>query len=232
MDISWYLYQYIGTWRQIKGRRGQILLSADDISEGQSSSAATAPQQAKDYYPYNILHKITSFFHYSYSSTNTDNQSYPQGQKSDTATVKEIETKDPFLKRILVVDDEPDVTLTFKVGLEEYHYSDNDDDDHNDNKIRRFEVYTYNNPLEALSDFKPNFYDLLLVDVYMPDMNGFELSQKILELDLNIRVCFVSAAELNIQALREVYPKLSFGCFIKKPVEIEYLLERLCAEIG
>jgi CheY-like chemotaxis protein len=177
------------------------------------------------------LHKITSFFHYS-SSTNTNNQSYLQGQKSDTTTVKEIETKDPFLKRILVVDDEPDVTLTFKVGLEEYHYSDNNDDDNgdNDNKIR-FEVYTYNNPLEALSDFKPNFYDLLLVDVYMPDMNGFELSQKILELDLNIRVCFVSAAELNIQALREVYPKLSFGCFIKKPVEMEYLVERLLAEL-
>ena len=65
----------------------------------------------------------------------------------------------------------------------------------------------------------------------MPDINGFELSQKILELDLNIRVCFVSAAELNIQALREVYPKLSFGCFIKKPVEMEHLVERLLAEL-
>ena len=65
----------------------------------------------------------------------------------------------------------------------------------------------------------------------MPGMDGFELSQKILELDANIRVCFMSAAELNIQALREVYPKLGFGCFIKKPVEIEYLVERLCAEL-
>ena len=71
----------------------------------------------------------------------------------------------------------------------------------------------------------------MLIDVYMPGMNGFELSQKILELDANIRVCFMSAAELNIQALREVYPKLDFGCFIKKPVEIEYLVERLCAEL-
>jgi FixJ family two-component response regulator len=66
----------------------------------------------------------------------------------------------------------------------------------------------------------------------MPGMDGFELSQRILELDLNIRICFISAAELNVQALREVYPKLSFGCFIKKPVEIEYLIERLCAETG
>jgi response regulator of citrate/malate metabolism len=71
----------------------------------------------------------------------------------------------------------------------------------------------------------------MLVDVYMPGMNGFELSQKILELDANVRVCLISAAELNIEALREVYPKVGFGCFIKKPVEIEYLSKRLLAEL-
>jgi response regulator of citrate/malate metabolism len=71
----------------------------------------------------------------------------------------------------------------------------------------------------------------MLVDVYMPDMSGFQLCEKILELDANIRVSFISAAELNIQALREVYPKIGFGCFIKKPVEMEYLVERLCAEL-
>jgi CheY-like chemotaxis protein len=65
----------------------------------------------------------------------------------------------------------------------------------------------------------------------MPHMNGFELCEKILQLDLNIRVCFISAAELNIQALREVYPKVSFGCFIKKPVEMDYLVKRLLAEL-
>jgi response regulator RpfG family c-di-GMP phosphodiesterase len=62
-------------------------------------------------------------------------------------------------------------------------------------------------------------------------MNGFELCQKILELDGDIRVCFVSAAKVNIEALREVYPKVSFGCFIKKPVSIEYLVKRLLAEL-
>jgi CheY-like chemotaxis protein len=65
----------------------------------------------------------------------------------------------------------------------------------------------------------------------MPDMNGFELCEKILERDPNLRVCFMSSAEINMQALREVYPKLSFGCFIKKPVEMEYLVERLCTEL-
>jgi CheY-like chemotaxis protein len=113
------------------------------------------------------------------------------------------------------------------VGLEGYHYG-NDND--NNNKTR-FEVYTYNNPLEALSEFKPNFYDMLLTDIYMPHMNGFELCQRLLELDANVRVCFISSAEVNIEALKEVYPKVSFGCFIKKPVTIEYLAKKLEAEL-
>ncbi|MFL6506756.1 MAG: response regulator, partial [Nitrososphaeraceae archaeon] len=62
-------------------------------------------------------------------------------------------------------------------------------------------------------------------------MNGFELCEKLLELDVNVRVCFISAAEVNIEALREVYPSLSFGCFIKKPVTIEYFAKRLLAEL-
>jgi two-component SAPR family response regulator len=65
----------------------------------------------------------------------------------------------------------------------------------------------------------------------MPYMNGFELCQKILELDANVKVCFISAAEINIEALREVYPNVSFGCFMKKPVTIEYLVKRLLAEL-
>ena len=60
-------------------------------------------------------------------------------------------------------------------------------------KKKRFEVYAYNDPLLVLEDFKPHFYDLLLNDIYIPNMNGFELCEKILELDVNIRVCFMSA---------------------------------------
>jgi two-component SAPR family response regulator len=109
------------------------------------------------------------------------------------------------------------------VGLKGYYYD-------GDEK-RRFKIYPYNNPIVALSEFKPNFYDLLLTDIYMPGMNGLELYQKIVEVDPNIRVCFMSAAEVNIEALREVYPKVSFGCFIKKPVTIDKLVKRLLAEL-
>ena len=120
--------------------------------------------------------------------------------------------------------------MTFREALQRYYYYHYHDGNNNNNKIR-FEVYTYDSPGIALSDFKPNFYDLMLTDIYMPNMNGLELSQKILELDANIRICFMSAAEVNIQGLREVYPKVSFGCFIKKPVTIEDLVKRLLAEL-
>jgi CheY-like chemotaxis protein len=186
--------------------------------------------QARDCYPFSILHNITSSSSYHSESSSSPPILQSQNQQSNYATASTTieqtsrrRIKDSFLRRILVVDDEPDVTLTFKVGLEEYYLNNGDK--------RRFEVRTYNSPLEALSEFKPNFYDLILVDVYMPNMNGFQLSEKILELDANIRVCFISAADLNIEALREVYPKLSFGSFMKKPVEIEYLAKMLLAEL-
>ena len=69
-----------------------------------------------------------------------------------------------------------------------------------------------------MEEFKPHLFDLLLTDIDMPNMNGFQLCEKILGLDVNIRVCFMSALAVNIQALREVYPNVSFGCFIEKPV--------------
>ena len=83
----------------------------------------------------------------------------------------------------------------------------------------------------ALSEFRPNFYDLLLVDVNMPHMNGFELCEKTLAIDINVKVCFMSSVEINHEALREIYPSLSLGCFIRKPVTIDYLVKRIMSEL-
>ena len=129
----------------------------------------------------------------------------------------------PFTKRILIVDDHPDIILTFKKGLEA-------ENEYSGGKIF-FQVYAYDDPLLALSEFKLNFYDLLLVDVNMPKVNGFEFSEKVLELDVNVRVCYISAGEMNTEALREQYPSLSIGCFIKKPITIENLVRRVKAEL-
>ena len=113
------------------------------------------------------------------------------------------------------------MTLVFKVGIE----------DSNTNTNRKIEVYTSNNPVIALSEFKPNFYDLLLVDIEMPHMNGFELCEKILAIDINVKVCYMSSAEIHREALREIYPSLSLGCFIRKPVTIDYLIKRIMSEL-
>ena len=91
-------------------------------------------------------------------------------------------------------------------------------------------MHTYNDPLEVLANFKPNFYDLLVVDIHMPKMNGFELCNKILEIDLNVKICFITAGDINIDGLREVYPALSTGCFINKPISISDLVKRLNEE--
>ena len=128
-----------------------------------------------------------------------------------------------FWKRILIVDDEKDITLAFKVGIEESN---------NNNDInKRIEVYTSNDPVVALSEFKPNFYDLLLVDINMPHMNGFELCEKIFAIDITVRVCLMSSGEINWEALREMYPTRQEGCFIKKPVTVDYLLKRIRSEL-
>ena len=94
-----------------------------------------------------------------------------------------------------------------------------------------FQVYTNNNPLQALSEFQPGFYDLILIDINMPKMDGIELSCKILEFDANVKICLVTAGESNIEVLRELYPTGSIGCFIKKPVSIDQLVRRVKAEL-
>jgi DNA-binding response OmpR family regulator len=128
-----------------------------------------------------------------------------------------------FWKRILIVDDKVDITVTFKAGIEESN--------NNNGTDKRIEVYTSNNPVVALSEFKPLFYDLLLVDINMPHMNGFKLSEKILSIDINVKVCFMSSVEINREALREIYPAINLGCFITKPVTIDYLVERIRSEL-
>src|SRR6478672_1546171 len=175
------------------------------------------PMQTKTYYSYPFLDNGISSSYRSYSdndnlphdhhqrhlteySSSLSDPNYLQSQGSNSHTIIETETKvskPPFIKRILLVDDDPDITLTFKAGLDGHYYGDGD-------KKKRFEVYTYNDPLLVLKEFKPHYYDLLLTDIYMPKINGFELCEKILELDVNIRVCFMSALVVNIHALREV----------------------------
>ena len=152
---------------------------------------------------------------------NTPHQrSKPEQQQRQEEEEKKLS---PFTKRILIVDDDPDITFTFKKAFEEANRI-------SGNKIS-FHVNTYNDPIVALSEFKPDFYDLLLVDINMPKMNGFDFCVKVFEVDVNPRVCFMSSEFINQEALREQHPSLSIGCFIRKPVTIENLVRRVKEEL-
>jgi len=134
-----------------------------------------------------------------------------------------IKGKERFWKKILIVDDNEDVTTTFKTGIA--------DSNNSSDVNKKIEVHTSNNPVLALSEFKSNFYDLLLLDINMQHMNGFELCEKMLAIDINVKVCFMSSGEINRKALREIYPAIIVGCFIRKPVTIDFLLKRIMSEL-
>jgi DNA-binding response OmpR family regulator len=138
----------------------------------------------------------------------------PASSQKESEKVTTTEQK-KLSKVILIVDDDPDMTSIFSLGLQD----------------EGFEVYAYNDPLDVLSQFRPNFYDLLLVDINMPKINGIELSRQLLELDSNVKICFITAGEANIEVLRELYPSRDIGCFIKKPVTIDQLVKRVKAEL-
>ena len=140
-----------------------------------------------------------------------------------TTEVKEIkeEEENRNKKRILIVDDEVDITLSFSLALEDSGL---------------FEVDTYNDPLVALSNYRPNSYDLLLLDIKMPNMNGFELYDKIKRIDNKVKVCFISAYDVDYNALREQFPSLEIDCLLpmdimRKPIEIRKLIKRIEVEL-
>ena len=140
--------------------------------------------------------------------------SEPAGSPKESEKSATVE-RNKLSKVILIVDDDPDMTSIFSLGLQD----------------EGFEVYAYNDPLDVLSEFRPNFYDLLLVDINMPKINGIELSKQLLDLDSNVKICFITAGEANIEVLRELYPARDIGCFIKKPVAIDQLVKRIKAEL-
>jgi CheY-like chemotaxis protein len=117
--------------------------------------------------------------------------------------------------KILVVDDEPDVTYTLKATLEATGF---------------FDITTFNEPNMALSNFRPNMYDLVVLDIKMPQMNGFELLREIKKIDENVKVCFLTAVSELAEyatAIKEISPILDQNCIIKKPIENTELVKQL-----
>jgi CheY-like chemotaxis protein len=182
-------------------------ISSKDLfnSESYRNPTSTEPNQA-------VLSNSSS----SNKITTQNTKSFEVGYELENVT-----------KHILVIDDDLDSAITIRSCLESYFKK-----DAHGSQFQAMEVTMYSNPVTALVEFKPYYYDLVLVDINMPTVNGYELVEKIIKLDLNIKVCFMSSGELNYEAIREIHhPVKSFGCFIRKPATRDYLIKRVVDEL-
>jgi two-component SAPR family response regulator len=115
----------------------------------------------------------------------------------------------------MIVDDDYGTALFFKLSLEEEGFI--------------AEIYT--DPLTALSKFEPHIYRLLIVDIRMPNINGFEFFQKIKDIDYFQRICLTTAFETYYESLLESFPRLDVKCFIPKPITKEELVKRIAKQV-
>lgn len=119
------------------------------------------------------------------------------------------------MEKILVIDDEPDIAFSLKKVLEQNRFA---------------SVDIFNDPVDVISKYnnQPGItYDLLIIDILMPRMNGFELYEKIKKIDHNAKVCFITAYRMYFEALREMYPGYEVDCFMNKPFENEDLRRKV-----
>jgi len=114
-------------------------------------------------------------------------------------------------RRLLVVDDEPDINTTLEKVLEQ----------------NGFKVDSYDCPLVALDNFKPCYYDLAILDIKMPEMNGFSCYREFKKLDKNLRICFLTAVEMYYGVYSDIFSSLPANYFIRKPIGNEELIKRV-----
>ena len=114
-------------------------------------------------------------------------------------------------KRILVVDDEADTNTALHEILEQ----------------NGFIVDSYEDPFLALENFKPHFYDLLILDIKMPEMSGFSFYREVKKRDDKMKVCFLTAGEMYYGSYSDIFSSLSANCFIRKPVTNDELLKHM-----
>ena len=119
------------------------------------------------------------------------------------------------IKKILLVDNEVDITYALTNALENYGFT----------------IEAFNDPILALNSYKSNFYDLVILDIKMPKMDGFELYNKIREKDPQVKICFLTASELFYEEFRKarflLSEKIGEEYFIQKPIKTDDLVQKI-----
>lgn len=166
---------------------------------------------------YTIQHQL-SFPSYDSNSNNSvfDSDYYDIKNQKTIGTEKEKNTETESSKvkkttssspRILIVDDDIDIVRLFKFSLER----------------NGFVVDDFSDPVIALSSYRADVYDLLLLDIRMPKMNGFEFYQEIKNRDEKVKICFITAYEEYRLEFAKLFPDSEVNCFIKKPIDLRTL---------
>jgi DNA-binding response OmpR family regulator len=128
---------------------------------------------------------------------------------------KIVEHKMTTIKKIFLVDNEIDITFALENALENYGYK----------------VDSFNDPILALDNYQINFYDLIILDIKMPKMDGFELYIKLREKDPKVKICFLTASELFYEEFRgarlKLGEKIGEEYFIQKPIKTDDLIKKI-----
>ena len=90
-----------------------------------------------------------------------------------------------------------------------------------------YEVDSFNDPQTALSNFSPGIYDIALIDVKMPKIDGIDLYRKLKNIDDNVKYCFITAYGVQYDTLKRDYPGLDVDWFIRKPINTEQLVNEI-----
>ena len=153
-------------------------------------------------YDKTITKKISSLRNLDFSSQLIQQDQLEQVQKMALKT-----------KRIMLVEDEDDIILLFKMILE------------SDVGLK---VDSFTDPFSALNNFRFGQYDLIMIDIALPRMNGIELYYKIRKLDNKVKICFLTAGEMYYEEVRkQVFPELDANCIIRKPITNEDLIQKV-----
>ena len=115
-----------------------------------------------------------------------------------------------------MVDDEQDITTIVIRGL----------------GPRGFKVSIFNNPVDALNHYKPGTFDMILLDIRMPQMNGFELARAIWKMDGDAKICFMTSFEIYEEEASKVFPSVKTPCFLRKPISIDQLAKHIHTQLG
>ena len=181
-----------------------------ELSERRFGPKAVSVASHQVYFPY---------YYHRFSSDNVDltNSLKTRKVKPSIATNDKHSLETYQTQRILIVDDDSDISNLFKLSLERDGYI----------------VDAFNDPLLALSNYKAGIYDLLLLDIKMPGMNGLELFQRIRHLDDKVKVCFVTGFEEYQIEFKRLFPSLEEGdCFIGKPIELHVLAQKVKSQVA